>query len=104
MEKREDGGRPEESLLTVQEIAFCVGAHRRIIERLVRLEVIEPCRRDPEPCFEPLLMERVRKALRLREELGVAWTSMALVMDLLERIDRLSDALRIAAENRRGDP
>lgn len=75
--------------LTIQDVAFLCGMARHTVQRLIRLEVIEPSERDPEPRFDTTAVARIQKMRRLHVELGVSWSSMPLVLDLLDRIDEL---------------
>jgi len=77
------------SLLSVEEVAFLTGTTVQIIRRITRLELVRPVRRTPEPCFPPAVLTRVRRMLRMHQQLEVSWSSMALVLDLLERVDKL---------------
>ncbi|MBN1670377.1 MAG: hypothetical protein JXR37_05065 [Kiritimatiellae bacterium] len=90
--------RQTECLLNVQELAFLAGTSRRIIERMVWFEVIEPARSEPEPGFPPQAVARVRRVLRIRDELGVSWSSMGLVLELMERVAQLEAELRSRQE------
>ena len=78
-----------ESLLSTHELAVACGLRTCIVERLVRLEVITPAQRGTRPAFRTHTVYRLRKMRRLHVELGVSWTSMPLVMELLERIEAL---------------
>ena len=78
-----------ETYLTINDLAYVTGTRKRIIERIVSLELISPCREDPEPCFEPEIVPTVKRLIRLHKHLGVSWSSMEFVLELLERIDEL---------------
>ena len=75
--------------MTVHELSCVTGLSERIIQRLMSIEVIEPDERTPEPCFRTEVVVRVRRIRRLHVELGVSWSSMPLVLDLLRRIEEL---------------
>ena len=77
------------SLLTVEEVAFLAGTSTQVIRRITRLELLSPAEREPEPRFPPAVLSRVRKMLRMHRELDVSWTSMELVLDLLDRVEKL---------------
>lgn len=79
--------------LTIHEVAFMIGTRSRIVERLVNLELIEPVRTEPEPCFSPDILPRLRRLKRLHDHLGIAWTSMGLVLELMERVHNLESRL-----------
>ena len=78
-----------EDMLTVHDLSCITGLSERIIRRLISLEVIEPDEDTPEPCFRTEVVIRVRRMRRLHVELGVGWSSMPLVLELLQRIDEL---------------
>jgi hypothetical protein len=80
--------------LTVDELATLTGLGRGIIRRLIALEVIDPDIVEPEPRFRPETVVRVQKIRRLHVELGVSWSSMPLVLDLLDRIDYLEARIK----------
>jgi hypothetical protein len=40
------------------------------------------------------MIPRLKKILRLHDKLGVSWTSMGLVMDLLDQIENLEKQIR----------
>ena len=80
-------------MLTVHDLACVTGLSERIIRRLITLEVIEPHQRTPEPSFRTEIVTYVRRVRRLHVELGVSWSSMPLVLDLLDRIEELETRL-----------
>ena len=86
---REDGVLPAEMTLTIREVAFVCGLRTQTVRRLVALDVIEPVAREPEPCFPSGIVAAVKRLQRLHDELGVSWSSMPVVLDLLERIEEL---------------
>lgn len=75
--------------LTLEQLAALSGASRRVVERLVSLELIERVWVDGQPLFPVEQLSLVRRILRLRFDLGVSWSSMDLVLHLLERLERL---------------
>jgi len=83
-----------EDRLTVEELATLTGLSTGVIRRLISLEVIDPDMIEPEPRFRPETVVRVRKIRRLHVELGVSWSSMPLVLDLLARINYLESRIR----------
>ena len=89
MRSKKDKPDSLECLLTIRELAFLAGTTPRVIERLVSFEIIGPARSEPEPCFATDVLAHVRKAVRMHEQLGVSWSSMGLVLDLLHRIETL---------------
>ncbi len=79
--------------MSAEQLAFVAGTNMRVIRRLVSLEVVEPVQ-DEDLVFPPETVERLRKALRLHHDLQVGWSAVPLVMDLLDRIEQLEEALR----------
>ena len=75
--------------LTVHDLAYVTGLSERVLRRLIALEVIEPDRGAPQLCFRTETVVRVRRMRRLHIELGVSWSSMPLVLTLLDRIEEL---------------
>lgn len=86
---RNDDYEATRDMLTVRDLACVTGLSERLIERLVSLEVLEPDERRPDPCFSSKIVVEVRKMRRLHVELGVSWSSMPVVLDLLRRLDDL---------------
>ena len=86
--------------LTAEQLAFLCGADPRMIRAMVDVELINPA--DPEGrLFDISLVPQVKRALRLRYDLGVGWVSMPLVLRLLDRIEELE---RRAADPTEPDP
>jgi DNA-binding transcriptional MerR regulator len=68
-----------------------------LIERFVYLGLVDPNRRDSpagEWLFESETEIRVKKILRLQNDLGINYSGIAVVLDLLERIDELEARIR----------
>lgn len=78
-----------DSGLTEQELAFLAGTNPEIIRQLADLDLIVPAERSPTLLFKVETIPMVRKILRLRRHLQISFDSMALIFDLLERIDAL---------------
>lgn len=76
-------------LVTIDELSYFFRMRKCLLERLVMLDVIEPFSTEPEYCFSLDLIPRMEKIIRLHHELGVGWNSMALVLHLLDRIEKL---------------
>ena len=93
MATEKHGGEQHQKIVTLRELACLAGTSRRVIERLVWFEIIEPVQTEPERCFPVDILPHVTRILRFREHLGVSWSSMGLVLDLLERIEALESQL-----------
>ena len=92
-EKDEHNDLPKD-MLTVHDLSCVTGLSERIIRRLISLEVMEPDERTPEPRFRTEVVVRVQRIRRLHVELGVSWSSMPLVLDLLQRIEELENRVK----------
>ena len=53
------------------------------------LGLIDPVETTPEPLFEVTTILRIRRILRLHQDLGVNWAGIGLVLDLLGKIEEL---------------
>jgi chaperone modulatory protein CbpM len=82
-----------ERTVTVTELAYCSGCSRAAIRELLKHELLLPVQSDPEMRFPAEAVERVRKIRRIGIELEVSYPAMGLVLDLLDRIDRLERRL-----------
>lgn len=91
--KRKEDILNQKDIVTISELAYFMGAQRRILERLVILEVIEPVSSEPEFSFSVEILPHLKKIMRLHHELGVSWSSMGLVLDLLDHIEELESKL-----------
>jgi len=75
--------------LTPHELAFLTCTTAEIITQLVDLDLIVPWARRETLLFHVETVQRVYKIMRLRRHLQVSFDSMALILDLLDRIDAL---------------
>ena len=91
------------SLLSVEEVAFLSGTTVQVLSRITRLELVRPAKDEPELAFSPAVLPRLRKMLRVHRQLEVSWTSMALVLDLLDRVEELkTEVSRLRSSRRMG--
>src|SRR5579883_3167922 len=87
--------RAGEGLLTEADLARATGLHPELIRRLYCTGVLEAAEeRENESLFAPTMVLRLRRALRLRRDLGLSWHGLGIVTELLERIDTLEARLR----------
>ncbi len=85
----------DEDLLDAQGLARAAGLPPRLLLRLCELGIVDAVEeRQGELMFAVDAVPRLRRVLRLRHDLGLGWNSLALVADLLERIERLESRLR----------
>ncbi len=85
----------DSTYLSSDELAEESGLHPELIQRLVKLGLIDPVKQSPEPLFDETGLLRIRKMVRLHDDLGITWSDLGIIMDLLEKINELE------AENRR---
>lgn len=78
--------------LTLDDVAYRCGLHPGLVERLVRLGLIDAETSSPYR-FRPEVVLRLQRGLRLRRDLGLGYHATALVLDLLERIEVLETRL-----------
>lgn len=72
--------------IRMREIADRCGVHPGLIDRFIRLGLLEPVGRDAladEWFFEIETISLVRKILRLRNELGVNYSGVGVVLECL---------------------
>jgi MerR-like DNA binding protein len=84
--------RRTEIYLSGEELAAAAGISRTRLARLVRLGLVEP---DAPGTigFTAATAGRLRRMLRLRDDLGLDLTGAAIIVDLLERLERLETEL-----------
>jgi chaperone modulatory protein CbpM len=84
----------EEVVLSLGELCR---ASRLSAERVIELAeegVVEPIGRSPERWqFRGVSLRRIRRARRLKEDLGINTAGVALVLDLLEELEELRTRL-----------
>ncbi len=78
--------------LSANEVTAVAGISATMLARLVRLGLIEPVAADSTK-FTAATAARLRRMLRLRRDLGVNLTGAAIIVDLLERLERLEAEL-----------
>jgi chaperone modulatory protein CbpM len=81
--------------LSLDAFAASAGIHPDLLRRLVRLGVLDPyVDAAGQLWFPPAQLARLARASRLRAGLGLNYTALGLVLDLLTRIEQLEAALR----------
>jgi MerR family transcriptional regulator, heat shock protein HspR len=82
--------RRESSALTVDALAERAGVHTAIIEKFVESGLLEPVeRRGRTFLFDASAVIRLRTICRLRESLGINLAGVAVVLDLLDKLNTL---------------
>ena len=86
--------RAESGRLTLEALAAAVGLHPGVVEQFVTYGLLEPVTTgEAVVCFDAKAVLRLLTICRLREDLGINLPGVAVVLDLLERIDRLKREL-----------
>ena len=75
--------------ITINELSRLCECHHAVARRLFSIGLIEPRTLGTEPLFDRSAVIRARKALRLKRDLSLNFDAVALVMELLDRIDEL---------------
>lgn len=79
--------------ISIRELSECCGIEVEHLYEFYRLGLIDPLAASPELIFDCGTVLKVKKIVRLRQDLGVNLSSMGLVLDLLERVERLEREL-----------
>jgi DNA-binding transcriptional MerR regulator len=88
----EPGVRPLADFMSLDELAERCGLRPESVRRFVRLGLIDA--EETTERFAPETTVRVQRIVRLRQDLGVNYSGIGVVLELLERIDVLEARLR----------
>jgi len=89
-----EASRRAEAYLSGEELARAAGISAATLARLVGLGLVEPTplrgneRGLTAPVFSAATASRLRRMLRLHRDLGVNLTGAAIIVDLVERLER----------------
>jgi len=87
--------RTEHSLLTLEDLASAVGLHPELVDVFVRYQLVEPTVHTGSCALFPTSsVERLNRILRLRHDLGVNLAGVAVILEMMERVERLQTELR----------
>lgn len=81
--------------ITINELSRLCDCQLSVAKRLFAIGLIEPLSSGRDLLFDRSAVVRARKALRLKRDLGLNFNALALVMELLDRIDDLERRLRL---------
>ena len=87
----------DHSYLRISEVAVCCRTHPGLVHRFVRLGLVDPVDMlgNPEQwLFERDAVPLIAKIIRLRNELGINYSGIGVVLELLERINKLENRIR----------
>jgi len=81
---------------TMTEVAARAGVHPELLERFVRLGLIEfsESTLDGELIFSPDVIPLIGRIQRLRNELGVNYAGVGVILELIARIEALESRVR----------
>ncbi len=88
---------PAAAGVSLAEIADRCNIHPHLVDRLVQLGLVDPAGRDEsgrEWIFQQDAVALVQKIVRLRNELGINYTGIGVVLELLSRIEQLEARIR----------
>jgi DNA-binding transcriptional MerR regulator len=86
--------RTEHGLLTVEDLASAAGLNSDAVETFLRFGLIEPCLQTGScPLFQGSSVERLQRIQRLRQDLGVNFAGVAVILEMAERIENLQAEL-----------
>jgi hypothetical protein len=80
--------------LSAEQVAAATGLHPHMIARLVALGLLDTHPGPAGSVLPPGQVARAARIVRLRAGLGLNYTAVGVVLDLLDRIDELEAALR----------
>ncbi len=82
--------------LTISQVAGRCGVHPDLIDRFVRLGLIDTAdfTAKGEALFDDCVVSTVRKILRLRNQLGVNYVGIGVIFELMARIEALEAQIR----------
>jgi len=80
-------------LLTLAEVSHNLGLRMQEIERFIELGLIEFEQDNPELLFQAAVIPQIKKMLRIRNDLRINLNGVGVVLDLLDRVSELEEAI-----------
>ncbi|GLI34356.1 chaperone modulator CbpM [Desulforhabdus amnigena] len=82
--------------LGLTEVAYRCGVHPELIDRFVKLGLVDYVEHsaEGEALFDAEVIPLVRRILRLRNELGVNYAGIGVILELMARIESLESHIR----------
>lgn len=92
------------TLLPLREVAYRCGVHPDLIDRLSRLGLIDAvdCDLSGEALFHREVITVIGRIMRLRNDLGVNYAGVGVILELMERIEALEATVRELEERLMG--
>ncbi|RLC33854.1 MAG: hypothetical protein DRH32_00170 [Deltaproteobacteria bacterium] len=88
---------PYRPYIGIREVAMRCRTHPGLVHRFVRLGLVDPVDTHGRPeqwLFRSEAVPLIAKIIRLRNELGINYSGVGVVLDLLERINTLENRIR----------
>ncbi len=81
---------------TLTEVAYRAGLHPDLVDRFIRLGLIEfsETSENGEMLFDSEVIPIIRRIIRLRNELGVNYAGIGVILELMSRIENLEARIR----------
>lgn len=80
----------EESLITLEELCDICGIHVELIHDFISHDIVKPVDQTQEKwVFDLPQLRRIKTALRLQQDLEINLAGAALVLDLLDELEKL---------------
>ncbi len=80
---------PGTQVITLTELSRLCECQVQVVRRFIDTGLLEPLDDGTAPVFGAASVIRVRKALRLKRDMNLNFDAVALVMELLDRIEEL---------------
>lgn len=88
--------RTEHSLLSVEELARATGVQAGTVEVFVRYRLIEPSTNAGfDQLFTTSVIDRLHRIIHLRQDLGVNFAGVAVILEMTERLERMQRELEL---------
>lgn len=86
--------RTEYSLMTLEELAGAAELHPELVEEFIDYGLVEPATAaSSNRLFSVSAVERLRRIMRLRRDLGVNLAGVGVILEMRERIENLQKEL-----------
>lgn len=87
--------RTERALLTVEDLARATALHPGQVQKFVEFGLVEPVAGSgPRRMFAAAAVERLRRIVRLRRDLGVNLAGVAAILEMRDRMEDLQRELQ----------
>lgn len=84
----------EYSLLTLQQLSDAAELHAALVEEFIQYGLIEPTAAEaPDLLFPISCIERLRRIIRLRRDLGVNLAGVAVILEMRQHMEELQKEL-----------